>query len=185
VRIPKLLLSLTLIFVFLAGCNGPGPGGDWISYSYSLEVFTENETTQYRLYFPVPVNETNEIDPDFINNVDVFRGTFNFEINETQFGPVLEINGTGDMEINFVFAEDGEGEFAEIADLSLLIEHREAEELGFFWIYSDSDNISFRLRYNYDHSNGGWEWRNYEMLTTVHEGWQQVPGTVIIENEVF
>ena len=180
-RIPKLLLALILVFIFFAGCDGPGPTGDWISYDYSLEVFTENETTQYRLYLPVAVNETNEIDPDFINNVELFRGSFNFEINETEFGLALEINGTGNMEINFDFADNVDGEFEDISDLSLLIEHREEEELGFFWVYSDCDNISFRLGYFHDHSNGGWESHTYEILTTIHAGWQQVPGSITID----
>jgi hypothetical protein len=152
--------------------------GDNIFYTYTLQIFPENETAQFQVLLPIPINETDQPNPDFIRDVVIERGSLNLEINETPFGPALLINGTGDSEIIIdTFIDGFEPEWT-LRNLSLQVELMEEEGFGRYRVQSNMDNISLHMVYDYDESTGEWFHIDYEMITIIHSGWQEVLATI-------
>jgi hypothetical protein len=177
-KLASLFVAVMVMIIFYTGCIGDIINGDWFFYDYQLEIFPENETTQFEILIPIPVNATGEVEPVFMESRQIIHGNLNMEVNETPFGPALLINGTGEAEITFTFEGERDDNSPVLLDMSMLREIREEDEIGFFWAHSSQDNVSVRLNYHYDHSNGELVSRNYRIITQLNMDWQSVPATI-------
>jgi hypothetical protein len=47
VKLASLFVAFILIIIFLAECLGPISNGDWIFYTYQVDIFPENQTSPF------------------------------------------------------------------------------------------------------------------------------------------
>jgi hypothetical protein len=175
-KLTAFIIILIFIFSMLNGCIDDV--GDQLFYTYQLDIFPENETAQYEILLPIPINEMNQVDENFIQNAIITLGTLNLEVNETPFGPALSVNGTGDAQITFDFFSDEIDAVHAVSNLSLQREFREEEDLGLYRIHSTLDNVSLHIEYQYDESGDEWFTIEFEMITILNAGWQDVLATI-------
>jgi hypothetical protein len=176
-KMGALCIVSMVLFLSYSGCIDP-INGDSVIYIFTLEIFPENETEQFQVLLPIPINDTDEPNEDFIRDAVIEMGSLNLEINETPFGPALLVNGTGDSVIQIETFVDGiEPEWI-LRNLSLQVELSEEEGFGRYRVQSNMDNISLHMVYDYDESTGEWFHIDYEMITIIHSGWQEVLATI-------
>ena len=181
-RLLKLFIMAIIPCILLAGCEVPYSDSYWVDYIYHLEIFSENQTVQYQIFLPIPINETDMTPPEFLDSLLVVEGNFNFRINQTFFGPALEIIGIGDIELDITFNNQSDDPVTGPQNLSMLDEFLEDDEIGFFWIYSDQENISVHLTYWFSESDPDFEFTdlNYGIISMLNPGWQRAPATIVI-----
>ncbi|UCF07235.1 MAG: hypothetical protein JSW28_06165 [Thermoplasmata archaeon] len=178
-----LITGAVLLFVVLAGCNGPISDWHWVGYFYELRLYPENQTVQFQVIVPLPVNEQDEVLPEFLTSVRNTEGNFTYGTNESVQGPSINIMGTGDAGFDMFFEQESDEPIEGFQLLSMLDEFFD-QDLAFFWVYCDTDNISIRLTYEYSESGPEfWTDRTYEMISTLPTGWQRVP--VAVEENVW
>jgi hypothetical protein len=179
VRLSPLCIANVILFALLAGCVGPPPDY-WLSYSYNVQIYSENNSVQYQILLPIPINDFNETEPEFFNNIVTIEGNFSHGINQTIYGASLAIVGTGDIELTIEFDEESGDPIEGYPDLSMLDEFHQNEEIGIYWTFADSENITIHLTYLYSQfgpENDNID-REYIIISTLQSGWQRVPATI-------
>jgi hypothetical protein len=179
VRLRFLGIAVIIIAALLSGCIEP-PYGYWVNYSYQMDVYSENQTLQYQIFLPFPVNGTNETLPGFLDNMEDLRGAFETGMNQTTNGISLAVNGTGNVRFEINFDNHSDDPIEPYFNLSMQDDYWPEEEIGFFWVFCSADNISIHLffEYSYDAPDYVFETLEYEIITTLQIGWQRVPAVV-------
>lgn len=180
VRLPQICIIAIISCVLLTGCNGPYPDSYWIHYTYHLDVYSENNSLHYQILLPIPINDTNETDPGFLDNIETAEGNFSYGTNQTIQGQALAVTGSGDIGLDIDFDRESDHPMDGYPNLSMLDDYRQDEDFGFFWVFTNAENISIHLTYWYTYQDVNYEYTSldYEILSMLRSGWQRVPATI-------
>lgn len=179
VGLKHLSVIAVILMVFLTGCT-IAPDSHWVFYSYQLDVYSENHTLQYQIFLPIPVNESNETQPGFLENMENVGGIFDTGINQTINGFSLEINGSGNVRFEIYFENESDDPLEPYSNMSMLNDYWPDEEIGFFWVFSSASNISIHLLFEYSSGTPDYEYvtLDYEIISILQIGWQRVPAVI-------
>jgi hypothetical protein len=153
-----LLLMVIIIVILVTALSMISIFKDNSKYKYTLYQIDiiADESTNYTVYVPVPLNPDGSISPLY-ENLKCINGECNYSLIDTNYGKAIQIIGSGDIEIMSILElTSSEYEQNRYSNLSMWFDSN--FEFGSIRLYSNISNpasaISVRLTHDHSTANG-------------------------------